>query len=165
MRRNEFEVKDLQEIRAFLQHCQVCRLALCDGGQPYLIPLSYGMHFDKTGNLTTLYFHSAQEGKKLSFLSANPQVCFEMDDYVQIIPSTQACGFSMRYASIIGSGRATLIEDQREASGPCFPHGPLCSKSALAISFARTTKNLCILRCCEKSFFQKTHLTGLEDCW
>ena len=55
MRRNEFEVKDLQEIRAFLQHCQVCRLALCDGGQPYLIPLSYGMHFDKTGNLTTLY--------------------------------------------------------------------------------------------------------------
>ena len=108
MRRNEFEVKDLQEIRAFLQHCQVCRLALCDGGQPYLIPLSYGMHFDKTGNLITLYFHSAQEGKKLSFLSANPQVCFEMDDYVQIIPATQACGFSMRYASIIGSGRVAL---------------------------------------------------------
>ena len=55
----------------------------------------------------TLYFHSAQEGKKLSFLSVNPQVCFEMDDYVQIIPG-QACGFSMRYASIRKS-RAKLI--------------------------------------------------------
>ena len=111
MRRSEFEVKDLQEIRAFLQHCQVCRLALCDGGQPYLVPLSY---FDEAGNLVTLYFHSAQEGKKLSFLSVNPQVCFEMDDYVQIIPAAQACGFSMRYASIIGNGRAKLIEDLNE---------------------------------------------------
>ena len=114
MRRSEFEVKDLQEIRAILQHCQVCRLALCDGGQPYLVPLSYGMHFDEAGNLVTLYFHSAQEGKKLSFLSVNPQVCFEMDDYVQIIPAAQACGFSMRYASIIGNGRAKLIEDLNE---------------------------------------------------
>ena len=114
MRRSEFEVKDPQDIRDFLTHCQVCRLALCDGSQPYLVPLSYGMHFDDTGRLNTLYFHSAQEGRKLSYLSANPLVCFELDDYVQVAPAAQACGFSMRYASIIGTGQAKLIEDLDE---------------------------------------------------
>lgn len=125
MRRSEFEVKDPREIRAFLEHCQVCRLALCRGDHPYLVPLSYGMAFDDTDHLTTLYFHSAEEGKKLSYLSANPLVCFEMDDYVGVVPASQACGFSMRYASIIGNGRATLItkiDEKRAAFAALMAH-------------------------------------------
>ena len=96
MRRSEFEVKDLQEIRAFLQHCQVCRLALCDGGQPYLVPLSYGMHFDEAGNLVTLYFHSAQEGKKLSFLLSIPKYVLKWMIMFKLFPrhrlAALACG-------------------------------------------------------------------------
>ena len=114
MRRSEFEVTDAKEIRSFLEKCQVFHLGLCMDNQPYVVPLSYGMVFDGCDRLTKLYFHCALEGKKLSYLQDNPYICFEMDGDSQIIPSDQACGYTMKYASVIGYGCACMVLDRDE---------------------------------------------------
>lgn len=114
MRRKECEITDMQQIRAFLSNCQVCRVAFCDQERPYLVPLSFGMAFDERGRLQTLYFHGAREGRKIDHLKANPKVCFEMDGKAQVKPGRVACAFSMRYQSVIGWGTARFLEDIRE---------------------------------------------------
>ena len=42
MRRNEKEIKDLSVIESIIKKAKVMRLALCDGNQPYIIPLNFG---------------------------------------------------------------------------------------------------------------------------
>lgn len=114
MRRKECEVTDSRQIREFLASCEICRIAFCDQGQPYLVPLSFGMAFDEQGRLQTLYFHGAREGRKIDCLKANPQVCFEMDGKAQVKPGQVTCAFSMRYQSVIGQGTARFLEDAQE---------------------------------------------------
>ncbi|OQX60886.1 MAG: hypothetical protein B5M51_09570 [Anaerolinea sp. 4484_236] len=58
MRRSDREITDQAAIEAIIHEAEFCRLALVDGGQPYIIPLSFGYR-DKV-----LYFHSAVEGEK-----------------------------------------------------------------------------------------------------
>ena len=73
MRRKDLEVSERAEVEAILAEATVCRLAMCDGDQPYVVPLSFGY---RDG---TLYFHTAMEGKKLCILAKNNRVCFEVD--------------------------------------------------------------------------------------
>ena len=39
--------------------CQVCRLGLCDGGEPYVVPLCFGYDGE------ALYFHAAPDESEL----------------------------------------------------------------------------------------------------
>jgi len=105
MRREEKEIKDTAEIEEILSKAFVCRLGLCDNGRPYVVPLCFGYKDN------ALYFHCAKEGKKLDILRENNNVCFEVDTDCQVIKAEQACKFEMRYKSVIGFGRAQLIED------------------------------------------------------
>jgi len=59
-----------------------------------------------------LYFHSAREGRKLEILKKIPRVCFEMDIDWEVVRSGDHC--NMRYRSVIGFGRATLLEDSED---------------------------------------------------
>ena len=59
MRRNDREIKDRKDIDEIIRRCRVCRLALCDNGQPYVVPLNFG--YD--GRF--LYFHTAPREEKL----------------------------------------------------------------------------------------------------
>ena len=105
MRRNEREIKDIASIEEIIHKAQVCRLALSENERPYIVPLCFG-YKDKT-----LYFHSAREGKKLRILKKNNNVCFEIDIDHELIKGKKACSCSMKYRSIIGFGRAELIEE------------------------------------------------------
>ncbi|MEN6473524.1 MAG: pyridoxamine 5'-phosphate oxidase family protein [Syntrophaceae bacterium] len=112
MRRSDREVTDDALIEAILMQATVCRLAMCDEGWPYVVPLNFGYQ-DKR-----LFFHTAERGRKLDILTRNDRVCFEVDSEHKILESSAACGWSMRFASVIGFGRARLIDDpayKREA--------------------------------------------------
>jgi hypothetical protein len=108
MRKSNREITDHAKIEAVLRQATVCRLALCDEGWPYIVPLNFGYH-DKR-----LFFHTATSGRKLDIIKRNDRVYFEVEGESAIVASHRACDWSMRYASVIGFGRARLIDDRSE---------------------------------------------------
>lgn len=112
MRRAEREVKDPKALREILDACKVCRVALTDEQGIYIVPLNFGYAFHNGS--WTLYFHSAKEGRKMRAIATSPQVAFEMDGAHRLIRADQACGHSFEYQSIVGSGRARILEDLEE---------------------------------------------------
>jgi nitroimidazol reductase NimA-like FMN-containing flavoprotein (pyridoxamine 5'-phosphate oxidase superfamily) len=77
--------------------------------------MSFGFTFDR--EVLTLYFHSANEGKKLEFLRGDPVVCFEMDAAGQFTMGDRACSGSLSYQSVIGWGKAEFITGAEEKAG------------------------------------------------
>jgi hypothetical protein len=105
MRRNEREIKDRKEIDDIIRRCQVCHLAMCDDGQPYVVPLNFG--YD--GGF--LYFHAAPEGRKIDIIKRNNRVGFEFDILHDIVTAEQACKWGAKYESVMGSGTAEIVDD------------------------------------------------------
>lgn len=105
MRRKEKEIADKSDLDAIIRKAAVCRLAMSDGIQPYVVPLCFGY---KDG---TLYMHTAREGMKLDILKKNSRVCFEMDIDLDIVPGDRACDWGMHFRSVIGFGTALVIQD------------------------------------------------------
>jgi len=108
MRRSDKQITDAHEIRDILKSNTVCRLAMCDGDSPYLVPVDYG--FDGT----SIYVHSAGAGRKIDVLGRNSAVCFEVTDSVSTVTSQTACGFGTRFRSVIGFGTVSLLEAEEE---------------------------------------------------
>jgi nitroimidazol reductase NimA-like FMN-containing flavoprotein (pyridoxamine 5'-phosphate oxidase superfamily) len=105
MRRSEREVRDRAVVDGIIRRAQVCRLGLIDGATPYIVPLCFG--YDGQA----LYFHSAQQGRKMDLLRRHPQVCFEFDLCDGLVRETDACACSLRYESAMGVGTAEILED------------------------------------------------------
>jgi len=105
MRRTEKEIKDRAEIDAIIRRSQVVRLGLSDDGQPYIVPLCFGYDGE------ALYVHCAKEGRKLDITRKNNKVCFEFDIALGIIEAEQACGWGIKYQSVMGTGTAQIIND------------------------------------------------------
>jgi nitroimidazol reductase NimA-like FMN-containing flavoprotein (pyridoxamine 5'-phosphate oxidase superfamily) len=105
MRRKEKEIQDRSEIESVIERSVVCRLAMCDGMQPYIVPLNFGYR----GN--ALYFHTGLKGKKVEILRKNNRVCFEMEMDVALVPGERACEYGMTFLSVIGTGTAVLVEE------------------------------------------------------
>ena len=104
MRRKEKEITDLKEIEKILQESTVCRLAMVDEDKPYMVPLNFGY---RDGYL---FFHSAKEGRKIDVIQKNPNVCFEVDQLIKFKKAKTACDWGVEYNSVIGSGRAQLLD-------------------------------------------------------
>ncbi|MBW1695990.1 MAG: pyridoxamine 5'-phosphate oxidase family protein [Deltaproteobacteria bacterium] len=106
MRRKEKEIRQRAEIDAVIKKSTVCRLAMAEGNLPYVVPLCFGYSDN------TLYFHSAKEGRKLDIIRKNNLVCFEFDIDQEIInKGKNACRWSMKYQSVIGYGKAFILEE------------------------------------------------------
>jgi hypothetical protein len=105
MRREEKEIRDIAVIEQILNSAMVCRVGLCDGDRPYVVPLCFGYKEN------ALYFHSAKVGRKLDIIRKNSNVCFEVDISHELVTADKACDFGMRYKSVIGFGKALIIED------------------------------------------------------
>jgi nitroimidazol reductase NimA-like FMN-containing flavoprotein (pyridoxamine 5'-phosphate oxidase superfamily) len=105
MRRADREISDRAEIEAIMAEARVCHLGLCDGAKPYVVPVSFG-YLDGS-----VYIHSAREGHKLDVLRRNPQVCVEFALEDALRQGERACDWGLSYRSVIGWGRAALIED------------------------------------------------------
>jgi len=105
MRRHEQEIIDRTEIDEIIRQCPVCHLGLCDQGQPYVVPLSFG--YDGKA----VYFHSARLGRKLEILRHNNRVCVEFEIVQDLITGPAACNWSVHFKSVMGFGRAHILED------------------------------------------------------
>ena len=105
MRRREREVTDINEIESIIHESSVCRLGLVDGDKPYVVPLCFG-YFDNT-----LFFHSAKKGYKLDLIKKNNRVCFEFDTFLEIKKAAKPCSWGMLFRSVIGFGKAALVDD------------------------------------------------------
>jgi len=113
MKRNERAVTDRSEIVNILKACPVCRIALPDEPAPYLVPMNFGHTLD--GDTLTLYFHCAQEGRKIDLLKKCPSVGFEMDRLIKVIGKHDiACTYSCAYESVIGTGAVSFLTDHNE---------------------------------------------------
>lgn len=112
MRRTERAVTGTEEIKEILDSCKVCRLGLCDDGQVYIVPMNYGYTYEE-GRLT-IYFHGAKEGRKLDIIKKHPSVGIEMDCSHELVEGALACQYSYYYASLIGNGRAEVVEEPEE---------------------------------------------------
>lgn len=108
MRRSEKQVNDSDSIQKIIKNALVCRLALADGDQPYVIPVSFGI------DNSELYVHSALQGKKVDIIRKNPKIGFEIESDVSIVPHEIACKWGFRYRSIVGTGVAELVTDNLE---------------------------------------------------
>jgi len=105
MRRKDKEITEPHLIETIIRRSRVCRLALSDGRNPYVVPVCFG-YADGT-----LYIHSALEGKKIEMLRKNNRVCFEFDSVDGVVEAEKACGWSMKYQSVIGFGKASFVDD------------------------------------------------------
>ena len=108
MRKKEKEITEVSAIEAIIKKSLVCRLALSDGNFPYIVPLCFGYR-DRV-----LYFHGSLKGKKIDIIRKNQNICFEFDINTEIVKAEDACHWSMKYQSVIGFGKAVLLEDLDE---------------------------------------------------
>jgi len=112
MRRKDREVADFDEIIGILEKCPVGHLALADGDKAYAVPLNFAWRV-QDGKMT-VYFHCAKEGRKIDLLRKNPNACFEADCSFSLVKGSSACRWSALYESVIGEGRAALLEEPEE---------------------------------------------------
>lgn len=96
------------DIEAVIEKAQVCRVAMVDGGAPYVVPVCYGY---RDG---ALFFHSKKGGRKMEALRRDGRVCVEFEADAEVRPHEQACKFSFRYRSVIATGRAVELTDPAE---------------------------------------------------
>jgi nitroimidazol reductase NimA-like FMN-containing flavoprotein (pyridoxamine 5'-phosphate oxidase superfamily) len=99
---------DMDTVESIIRSASVCRIALSDDGQPYVVPVCFG-YADNT-----LYFHSAPRGRKLDILGKNDAVCCEFDVDQETVRSEDACDWSVRYRSVVAFGRASIVKDLEE---------------------------------------------------
>ena len=102
------EIVDPEKIESVILKAKVCRLGMVDGNQPYVIPLSFGYHEN------ALYFHTGKKGRKMAILKENNRVCFEMEVDLEIVPADNPCKWNMCYKSVVGFGRAVILEEPVE---------------------------------------------------
>jgi nitroimidazol reductase NimA-like FMN-containing flavoprotein (pyridoxamine 5'-phosphate oxidase superfamily) len=108
LRRKDKEIRDKNEIELIINKANVCRIALSDNNMPYVVPVNFGYR-DKC-----FYVHSATEGKKIEIIKKNNNVCFELDIGHQILQGNSTCSTTMKYFSVIGYGKAYIIDDFEE---------------------------------------------------
>ena len=112
MTKRELQITDEGKIRAILDTAKVLHLGLCVDNEPYVVPMNYGYTMED-GKLT-LYLHSAVKGKKLDMIQANSKVFFSIDCDRQPFEGRVPCQYGMVYSSIMGRGKAQIIEDVEE---------------------------------------------------
>ena len=112
MTRREREVTDINKILEILDKSKVVRIGLVDGDEAYVVPMNYGYTYEN--EKLTLYLHGARRGKKIDLMRANPKVFFEMDCDIVPFEGEVACKYGITYSSIMGKGKATILEDPEE---------------------------------------------------
>jgi nitroimidazol reductase NimA-like FMN-containing flavoprotein (pyridoxamine 5'-phosphate oxidase superfamily) len=106
IRRKEKEITEAAEMIAILRKAKYITVAMCLDDEPYLVTLSHG--FDAKNHC--IYFHCAQEGKKIDILKKNNLVwgqALKDDGY-----AIGKCDHL--YATTQFRGRVTFITDENE---------------------------------------------------
>lgn len=113
MRRKKRQVTDVASIKNLVEKSQVVRIALNGEEYPYVVPVNFGYEWNE--EKLTLYVHGANEGKKVSMIKTDPKVAVEMDGNHKLVEGMRnAAAYSYAYQSLIGFGKAELLEDLEE---------------------------------------------------
>jgi nitroimidazol reductase NimA-like FMN-containing flavoprotein (pyridoxamine 5'-phosphate oxidase superfamily) len=110
LRRQDKALDDDEALFRILSSQRYVTIAMCRGGEPYLVNLNHGFDRDKR----RIYFHCAPEGKKIDFLRSNPKVWGQVVEDLGYIDGE--CDHA--YRSVMFSGRVGFletIEDKRTA--------------------------------------------------
>ena len=97
------EITDQTIIEEILSKSDICRLAMVDGDQPYMLAFNYGYRDGK------IYIHCAREGRKIDVLKQNNRVCFEIEQGVELVKHKKACGWATRYRSLVGYANVEIL--------------------------------------------------------
>ena len=97
-----------EHIEAIIRKASVCRLGILNGDSPYIVPLCFGYRD------STLYFHGLMKSRKYELIQKHPQVCFEFDILAEPISAADPCDWDMRYQSVVGFGKASMVEETDE---------------------------------------------------
>ena len=116
MRRKDREVLGDENIAKIIEQCTTCHVAMtddADASMAYVIPLSFG--YNLNSGVLELYFHCAHVGKKLDCIRKNPNVAFSMcvENRIEIHEEAY-CKSGRFYASVVGQGKAEIVEDVTE---------------------------------------------------
>ena len=112
MRRTDRAVTDPAQILDILDQCKILRLAMQDTEGLYIVPVNFG-YVNQEGRLS-FYIHSAKEGRKVAAMTPGCSVAFELDCGFQLQEADLACKYSCRFASLTGTGQASLVTDPQE---------------------------------------------------
>ena len=112
MTRRERQVTDINDIIRILDKSKVLHLGMVDGDEPYVVPMNYG--YELNDGKLTVYLHGARRGRKLDLINANPKVFFELECDIVPFEGEVACKYGITYASVMGRGRAVIVEDPQE---------------------------------------------------
>lgn len=110
MRRKDKLVENIDELEAIIKGNNVCTLALSDGENPYVVPLSYGYAEGM------FYFHSALEGRKIDLIKQNGRGAISIMQRLEVVTAEAACNWGMRFESIYAEGPIELVDDLEEKS-------------------------------------------------
>jgi hypothetical protein len=109
MRRTDKEITERTLMAQIIESAQVCRLGLAKDNIPYVLPVSFG--YDGKA----IYFHTANEGRKIMFLVANNRVCVEFEHGVQLVRhESSPCKWTFSFQSVIGYGTVWELTDAAE---------------------------------------------------
>ena len=110
LRRGDKAITEVAELHRIMDEVPVVHLAMVDEGRPYVVPLNFARDGD------TLWLHGAATGRKLDCLRRDPNVCVEIDHFVNIVEGSASdpCTWTARYESVIGFGTAEIVADEGE---------------------------------------------------
>ena len=111
IRRAEQRVRDPELIKAMLDLCPVCTLALHDEPYPYEVPLNYGYCWD---DKLVIYMHMGKIGHKMDLLQKNPHVACSMYTYLSRVHTGKYRNEMQDYRSVTVFGKAEIITCEQE---------------------------------------------------
>lgn len=123
MRREDRANRDAEAMDRFILSCDTCRLGFQSPEGVYIVPMSFG--YRREGDRRAFFFHGAIKGRKMQLLKTGQPVGFELDRNLGLIEGPEACAFSTRYQSVIGTGEARVLEspeDKAEALNHLMLH-------------------------------------------
>jgi nitroimidazol reductase NimA-like FMN-containing flavoprotein (pyridoxamine 5'-phosphate oxidase superfamily) len=112
MTRREQQVFDMEKILEILDKSKIVHVGMVDGDEPYVVPMNYGYTYED--EKLTIWLHGATQGRKLDVIRKNPKVFIEMECDLIPFDGDVACRYGISYYSLMGRGKATIVEDSEE---------------------------------------------------
>ena len=107
-RKDKMHLTDESLVQGILARGNLLSLAMCSDGQPYVVPMNYGLHQGR------VYMHTGVKGLKMEVLAQNPRVSFTVYEGVEFVQNGQPCAWDTRYRSVVGLGAARVVQDPEE---------------------------------------------------
>src|SRR5271163_1224748 len=101
-------VYDRDAVNQILDEAFLCHVGFVIGGQPYVIPTSYGRDGDM------LYVHGSAASRMLRNLDQGVPVCVTVTLLDGLVLARSVFNHSMNYRSVVILGTATLVSDPAE---------------------------------------------------